>query len=276
MWLKKKFFALLNTGVTDDISTQEVIRKKLTNHLVITGILLSTLNTILNTFSRQWPDVTAGVIIISVLIFIFFLIRKGFNKTARISLFVFAIVMFTILKVLYGVQLKMEPLYIVFLLSSIITFDSNKMKLFSLIFVTLAYSIGTFADSDLAIYADKISNFANVNYFIFSAFLIYWIVKTLLKIHNQQSALLKKQSESLNKLIFSTAHDLKTPVSNVINLSQLLGRKIDVINAEPEIKEYFSLIDQNAKEIDLRINDLQKQVVGPNQDLKKTAPQIFI
>jgi len=266
MWSKKNFIALLNTGVTDKISTQEMIRTKLTNQMVIIGILLSTLNTILNIFSRQWPDVIAGVIIISTLTFIFFLIRKGFNKTARISLFMFAIIMFTILKVLYGAQLKMEPLYIVFLLSSIITFDSNKMKFFSLIFVTLAYAIGTFADSDLAIYADKISNFANVNYFIFSAFLIYWIVNTLLKVHHQQSTLLQEQSKNLNKLIFSTAHDLKTPVSNVINLSQLIGRKIDVINAESEVKEYFSLIDQSAKEIDARINGLQMQVVGPKRD----------
>jgi len=269
VWLKNKINSILNTGVTNKTSSQDEIRIKLTNHIVFTGIVLSTLNTILNTFLQEWPDVIAGVIIISFLLIIFLLIVKGFYKTASISLFVISISIFTILKVLYGAQLKLEPIYTVFLLSSIIAFETNKMKLFSLVFVITAYFIGTFADPAYAIYANKISTFANVNYFMFSVLLMYWIINTLMNIHQQQSTQLRKQAKSLKKVVNSTAHDLKTPVHNVINFSQLIGRKIDVTNSTTELKKCFNILNQSANDIEIRIQDLQNQVTEPEFDFIK-------
>lgn len=90
---------------------------------------------------------------------------------------------------------------------------------------------------------------------------MYWIVSTLLKSHNIQSQQLNKQALGLKEVVNSTAHNLRTPVNNVINLTQLVGMKIDINNAKPEVKEYFSLLDQSAKDINVRLDDLKNKVI---------------
>lgn len=245
----------------EGISAKEIIRKKLTNNIILIGAALAFLNTILNALNQEWEDVIVAAGIVAAFGVIFFLIRLGYDHIARVTLLVAAISVLAFIRILYGPELKLEPVYIVFLLSSTITFDTTRMKLLSLIFIISAYFLSSFADPDRAIYASQVNGFGNIMYFIFSVLLTYWMVNTLLKLHHQQSEQLKTQADGLKKIINSTAHNLKTPINNVINISQLIELKIGAKNASPEIKEYFSLLDQSSKDIDNRITELQDQIV---------------
>jgi len=257
-----KFFnKILNVGLDHKTNAEELLRIKLINQVIVVGFLLSLINTILNLFKQEWPDVIAGGIILTVFGLVYFLVIKKKHFWARILLLTFLITIISVVQILYGTTLKLEPIYLVFLIISIIVFSSAKGRTLSITFVLGMYLATQYFTRHVdPIFAEKVSGFANVNYFIFSVLLIAWIVYTLFDVHKTQSSQLIQQSKNLKSVLFSSAHNMRTPVHNVNNFSQLIEKKIEKKEFDADLNDYLGIMKDSSRNVIGVLDNLQSNI----------------
>ncbi len=100
----------------------------------------------------------------------------------------------------------------------------------------------------------------------------------LLYKRKEASQLIKKKNQELKKYIdsnlqlenfaFIASHDLRTPLSNIINFAQLLKRTT-ADRLQIDEMEYLNFIDNSAKDMTLLLNDIMAYSTLQNSQVKK-------
>ncbi len=247
-----------NLGIDSDTSASDLIRIKLNNQIASIGIVLAVFNTIGNIIHFAIPDIVSGVIVISALSIVLFLSSIKKHCAASVWLLLCITPMLGLIQVLFGKEVRLEAMFLVFVVSSIVSFN-GRARFLSVGFVLVAYMVSQYLTIVITPpFADTVNSFANVNYFVFSVLCLSWIVSTLLKLHYSQSIELTKHSDNLQSLVHNTAHKLRTPVHNVINLNQLIRRKVNRPIYHGEVDDCLDIIDNSANDLLEIIDDLRE------------------
>ncbi len=255
---------LSSWGVYDVKSKDERLKIRLANYIALTGIFLSLINSLINVYHQDWYDVMAGGIIIASLIGCLLLNKFNFHLLSKTLLIVLIIAILTIIYCVYGINLKLEPLYLVFIVSVILLFSETSHQLFLIGYIIAAYS---FAQYFLAHYdsplAKEINSSANVLYFLFGLTIIVMIIRSVLAVNENQKLLLKKKSRELENLISLASHELKTPIHNISNYSDLINLKMREANQNHVVKELKVI-----KDASLVMNDTLDNLISQVENTK--------
>jgi signal transduction histidine kinase len=167
----------------------------------------------------------------------------------------------TNLLAMYGTGLRMEPMYLVYILCAVYFFDMN-VSFFLIAFMILNYlGVLYYLEVNPAPLEDQINSPSNAFAFIYGAFMM-WLTankflsenKNFLQITNNQNIKLGAQNEELERFAFVAAHDLKTPLRNLNNYLGLIDMKYDHSNTK--ISEYINTSKESASRLFYLINDI--------------------
>jgi len=260
---------LISIGIDSKTSKDDAINIELVNSISVIGMVLIIVNSINNALQQEWTDVMAGFILGAVLIFT--LVLNYFRKYFFAKLFqlVTLISIIALIHISYGNNLKLEPLYMIFVVSGMISFQNKYWKIFVIFFVILSYILVNYWLSfNEAPLAGNISFISNYLYFFFSVLIIALLVSSILKTNRNQNEEIEERNKELNGLINMASHQFKTPLRN-INTYANLTNKLPVGDLELsktylskillESKNLYDILDQFAFLSELSNSDLVKK-----------------
>ncbi|MGM0579745.1 MAG: sensor histidine kinase [Bacteroidota bacterium] len=99
---------------------------------------------------------------------------------------------------------------------------------------------------------------------------IYWVIKDISRSIKQkqelgqQHALLEKSKNEMDRIIYSASHDLRSPISSILGLLNLLN----IAHTDKERKEYIYLIQSSVMKLDSLVQTLGRISKNSNETLK--------
>jgi len=262
--LIKKYKSLLNLGVTEDLSFSEKLRTE-SNNLVLIIFIVSLIaylfyNTIGPRLSLAYYITTSWV-----LVFICPLILNGFKKytAARIITILFPLVGLVLVHLLQGWGVRTEGNYLLLSILSVFLF-SKKPAIVLCVFIAITYMITAIALSNITPPL-KESILAPAPFFYFGVSLLAGLVITFrVLIENtkysnlsvSQEVLLKEKNEELEMFSRIASHDLKSPVRNVLNFSNLMEKNLKNQNYA-ELQKNLDFVLVNSLQMSDLIEDMR-------------------
>lgn len=99
---------------------------------------------------------------------------------------------------------------------------------------------------------------------------VYWILKDIGSVINQkqeinqQRALLEKSKNEMDRIIYSASHDLRSPISSILGLLNLLN----MAQTDQDKNEYIYLIQSSVMKLDSLVQTLGRISKNSNESLK--------
>lgn len=99
---------------------------------------------------------------------------------------------------------------------------------------------------------------------------IYWVFKDISSVQEQkqeiehQRAMLEKSKNELDRIIYSASHDLRSPISSVLGLLNLLN----LAHSDQEKSEYMLLIQSSVMKLDALVQNLARISKNSNATVK--------
>lgn len=263
-------------GVTDELSFSEKIRVKLVNLFVLVSLHTLLLHVLYNFLGpneiRAYLVPFVWTIIIGTTLFLNY---RGKYFAAKFLITGISLVATVVLHRLNGWGIRLEPMYLLLIVSSAFFF-TRKIAILMSIFVVLSYGgVAVYLSKYPAPWADRIIPTAPIMYFgfaIISIFVLTWSVlqenkKFNLKLKSQNDELTKK-NHALERFNFILSHDLRTPVRHLVSFSELLERNIKRGDFT-ESKENLFFIKNGARRIYALLEDM---TLFSNVDKKAESP----
>ncbi len=280
---------LINLGIIESLNVSEIARIRLLNKLaIITFFAASILQCI--RILTQSNTVTTSSFAIAIVLAVLYLNYKLYYKTARVLscfLFPFAVALITISE---GAALGEFIIYLVLIVLAFVLLDYNKLirnlcvawvhflSFASYIYITYSFDVNPIATNKIG----TIMLFAAC--VLVMCYLIIFYQEELLHERKIQDTLLnklQKKNLELERFAFISSHDLKVPLKNIINFSELSIDSLNNLNTE-EATEYIDIINKNASRMNNLIEDTLELISYDNKhsldveiDLNNTIEQII-
>lgn len=259
--MRQLYKNITSIGVYDNLDNQEKNRIWLTNYIALIGIVLAVINTVLNIFSGDMHDVVAGVIICSALTSSILLNYFGKHLAARLFLIIVTMSLVTLIYCLYGITLKLEPLYLVTIVSVVLLFKRALFQNGLIGFIVIAFFFTQYYIRHYEpIFRREVYPVSNILYFLFGVLIITAIIRSVIKVNAQQKQQLQDKSQDFETALSMASHELKTPIHNISNYSDLLNFKLDKhkdidVTSELEVlksssKKMYETLDNLIKVLD--------------------------
>lgn len=255
---------LLQLGLQDNSTFKEQLRSELSNLFIFTGLTIVTTHVLLNlVFLRSIPDFFLTGVWYIILIGGLILNIIGKSKAARIYLVYAGMIAVFTIHVLFGSEMKLETMYILYLVIGAILFDKSLMRITVVsIFVlyVLAIVICLNVESPFAHLTNPTGPIAR---FIFCVIVIASLMSKLIlqnqeynRIMQDQNAALQDTNDQLKSFNYIVSHDFKEPIRSIVSFSQLLD-----INSKKGMNLNQSHLDhiiQSGKQLNNLLDDLIK------------------
>ena len=253
---------LLKIGLSEEVAFKEGIRIELCNQFVATGLTLVFLHLIVGlVFIRSVPDFILTFIwfvLLSIGLILNLLHRFSWSR----SFLVFSgIITVFVLHILFGPQIRLESMYILFAVCAVLFFDFKLMVKTGTAIVLaflLAIYICSVYDSP---FADYVSPTGPITRFIFSAFMILSLISKLILENWAYNSVVQKQNEKLTEAYqqlksfnYIISHDLKEPIRSIVSFSQLINRDLEKSNVN---REFFEHIISSGKRMYNLLEDIK-------------------
>ncbi len=99
---------------------------------------------------------------------------------------------------------------------------------------------------------------------------IYWVLKDISSVQKQkqelghQRALLEKSKTEMDRIIYSASHDLRSPISSILGLLNLLG----LAHTDQEKNEYMFMIQASVMKLDSLVQNLGRISKNNNEAVR--------
>lgn len=262
--LIKKYKSLLNLGVTEDLSFSEKLRTE-SNNLVSLIFIISLIAYLF--YNAIGPRFPMAYYISSSWVFIFIcpLILNGFKKytAARLITILFPLVGLVLVHLLHGWNVRIESSYLLLSIFSVFFFN-KKSAIVMCVFIAITYIISAIT---LSIIPPPLkgSIVAPAPFLYFGLSLMAGLVITFRVLTENakysdlsvsQELLLKEKNEELEMFSRIASHDLKGPVRNVLNFSNLMEKNLENQNYA-ELQKNLDFVLANSLQMSELIEDMK-------------------
>ncbi len=258
---------LINLGITKDLPINEQRKIRLLNQVTagtLIGVCLLVLQNIFLSSPFLSPLVTA--------IYLTFVLYANYLKkhllARRLYILIFPLLVSAVI-ITYGDDIRLEYSYLVFILTTIIFFNSSNSKWALFIYYGILYGSSQyyvyFYKSPLE---EDIEDVEKYVIFVLISLVIGLIINSYvqsnLDFEKNNEALVKKLQkqnielnvayEELERFSFIASHDLKSPLRNIISFSGLLKHRLE--NKDETSKEYLEYIITATSQMNYLIADV--------------------
>lgn len=261
--IHKIYSKILQTGLPEGVSFKEKIKIELSNQFILLGLTCVFLHNIVNLFflhslvdfclTMVWFGVLAPALLFNI-----------FHKPhlAKLQITFIGILSTFVLHLLFGPGLKLEPMYLLYMVMGTLFFDYSSMRRYGVSVVVL-FSLATLINSQYdPIFADLVRPSGAITRFIFCVAMIASLIGKLIIENRLNNQLINTQNENLSKynhrlksFNYIVSHDLKEPLRNIVGFSQLLKKGTE--KGSQKNNAYLSHIIQSTNQLNKLINDLK-------------------
>jgi len=246
----KHWNKLLRIGLEENSTFKEQLRSELSNLFIFTGLSIVTAHVILNLLLvRSIPDFFLTGMWYTILIGGLLLNYCGRPKAARIYLVYAGVAAVFGIHVLFGSEMKLESMYILYLVIGAILFETRMMWI-TVAVIFIAYVTAVLICLNIeSHFADLVNPSGPIARFIFCIIVIASLMSKLILQNNEYNRIMKNQNvilnetnEQLKSFNYIVSHDLKEPVRSIVSFSQLLemgakkGRSVNQVHLDHIIK----------------------------------------
>lgn len=266
--IKQSWEKLSNIGIDDSLSYIDQKKIKVLNQGIAIGILFQLVVSFSYILNLQIEGILIGVIVISFLLFLYFLNSKKQHETAQVLVNVLFPFVMLLLGVYYGAATGIQYNLIIFITTAFF-FHKKTITKFSLaiynilIYFILRYYWATY----VSIFADIVTPITEPITFITAVAATVTVVFTFLKEnekYDQKNQILlqdlaknneelKNANKELERFAYVASHDLKTPLRTIMGYVKLLERDFNKGKMD-NFSTYFTQIKQGT----IQMNDLIK------------------
>lgn len=262
--LINKYKALINLGVTEDLSFSEKLRTE-SNNLVLLIVIVSLIAYLF--YNTIGPRCSTPYYISTSWIFILIcpLILNGYKKyvAARLITILFPLGGLVLIHLLQGWGVRTEGNYLLLSILSVFFFK-KKPAIIMCAFIAITYMITAIVLSNITPpFKDLIMDPAPFLYFGLSSLAGLVITFRVLTENDKysnlsisQELLLKEKNEELEMFSRIAAHDLKSPVRNVLNFSNLMEKNLENQNYA-ELRKNLDFVLVNCLQMSELIEDMR-------------------
>lgn len=261
--IQQLYRKLLRTGLSSDAQFKEKLRVKLSNQFILLGLLCVILHNIVNLlFLHAWVDFYLTMVWFSVL-FIALLLNMAHKPiAARISLTFGGVLAVFTLHLLFGGGLKLESMYILFLVVATLFFEFALMVKCAIFIISLFITASIANAYQQPVLEHLVNPSGAFTRFVFSVVMITSLIGKLVLENRRYNALVIDQNENLNRynqqlesFNYVVSHDLKEPLRVIVGFSQLIKRDFDKGKAGNE--EYLDYVIRSTKQLNKLVDDLK-------------------
>ena len=271
---------LFNIGLAVEVSFQEKLRRELLNQFIAVGFLMVFAHLLIGIlFIKQQSD-----FLTTLLWFILLLIGHLLNVThrhfgARIFLVFVGSTAVFILHLIFGPQVKLEPMYVLFIVLSMFFFNL-KYKLRAMGYISLLAIVASVATLFYnAPYADLVSPLGPFSRFVFVVSMVIILTGNLFKKSYEYNKLIQEQNQQLldannqlKSLNYIFAHDLKEPVRAIVSYSQLLN--MSAKQNKPIDKEHLDFVINSGLQLNTLLDDIKTLQLAQTETLENEELEI--
>ena len=269
-WIKK----VSDLGIKEDTVYIEELKIRMLNQQTLIVCLLNLFFAIRDISDPASPVIATAVFLLTVIVF--YLNAKEHYLAARFYWTCFYPFLMIAVSYFYGIELRIEYVFIHYILTIFIFFERIWLQVALICFVFLMYGISIYIyenfespySSEVEVY-DKALIFltalfctANIIYVVFQG-----LKRRLVEISINEKELQAK-NEELERFAFIASHDLKEPLGNIINFSGLLKNEISK-QKDSEQNKYIGIIDSNAQQMNQLIIDTLEYASNSESHLEK-------
>jgi len=259
---KLNFRKILQLGVKEEATFKEILRTELCNQFIFIGLSIICLHIIFNLFVFQSiPDPFTTLSWFSLLFIGLILVITKHSKAARIFIVYGGVMVTFILYILFGPNLRLESMYLLFIVASGLFFDRKlmfKTTIFIITVALIAFGVCLFIQPPFEAYISPAGPYSR---FIFCAIMIVSLIGKLTWENLQYNSIILKQNEELTESYqqlksfnYIISHDLREPIQTIVGLSQIIEgtqKKGKVIE-----DNLLQIIVDSGKKLDKQIEDL--------------------
>ena len=271
--IKRVYARLLRIGLSENAQFKEKIRVELSNQFIVVGLTCVLLHNVVNLFflhslvdfclTMVWFAVLAGGLL-------FNLSHKTF--IARLVLAFGGVIAVFSLHILFGAGLKLESMYILFLVVAALFFEFSlmvKCAFMIVSFVILATIINSHFQPPFEELVNPNGAFTR---FVFSVTIIASLIGKLImenrrynSVITNQNGELKNYNQQLKSFNYIVSHDLKEPLRSIVGFSQLIKRNFDKgANVE---EDHLDHIIHSTKQLNKLVDDLKDFTNSGERDI---------
>ncbi len=273
--IKQTYYKSLRTGLQADASFKETLRVELSNQFILMGLFVTGLHAIVNMiFVRSMADLYITFVWFSILGIS--LLLNVWQKTFQSRFFLVFASSFAVfsLHLLFGPELKMESMYILFLVTATLFFD-HKLLIKTVVFILSSFLIAVaICKFNPSPFEDYVNPGGAYTRFIFSVVMISTLIGKLIlenreyhSIISSQLEEMKKMNQELKSFNYILSHDLKEPIRSIVSFSQLIKKNIN--EDKPTKNEYLVQVINSGKQLNDLLNDIANFMESKDKELTK-------
>lgn len=255
-----------NIGVDKSISSIEQKKVKVLNQGIAIAMTFQIIVSLSYLINLQFKDLIIGFIIITFLLFLYFLNAKKQHKTAQIlinTLFPFVML---VLGIYYGSETGIQYNLIIFITTAFFFHKKTATKFLLAIYnIVIYFFLRYYWATYISLFADVVTPVTEPITFITAVSAMIAIMFTFLRENEkydkknqdllqslaENNEELKTANKELERFAYVASHDLKTPLRTILGYTELLERDFNKGKTDNYLI-YFGQIKQGA----LQMNDL--------------------
>lgn len=270
----------LTTGLPENAVFKEKVKVELSNQFIFLGLLCVFAHNLVNLlFLRSLVDFC-----LTMVWFIILAPALGLNlakkpSAARIYLALGGLSAVFVLHLLFGPELKLESMYILFLVIGTLFFESKARLIYAILVLVLFISASIINTSVEPIFASLVRPSGSFTRFIFSVAMISALIGKLVLENREYNTVINGQNEYLNKynkqlksFNYIVSHDLKEPLRGIVGFSQLIKRRHE--QGKEVDDKYFDIMIRSTKQLNKLVNDLNDFTTSEERELSKEELRI--
>ena len=274
----KCYHKLIHLGITDQLSFPEKLRIKTCNLFSLLAVPGMIIHFFYNLFG---PNVGIDYVVTGLFLIIvnitFLLNYFGQHLFAKMHAILSTLLLIGILHATYGWEIRAEPVYLMFLLTSLYFFRKKKAILMGTGIVAVYLLVAWKLLYIPPIIEQPVA--ATIPFILFAFSLITLVILTVQvlnenfrfnRIAKHRNQELKAKNEELERFAYIASHDLKSPLRNIISFSGLIEKALHKESFD-SVPEYLTYIQTNAHQMAILIEDILEfsKINTVRQDNKK-------
>lgn len=282
-WLEIIINRISSIGIADSDSAYDQLKYKVFNQGVFAIVIALVIMIVSDLISKN------ETILYTVLLLFFMLVLIGLIYLNKHNLVVFLFstifpALLLIISIFYGEEMNLNYVYFAFIVVAILSFDQTWVKIILATFILILQGVGIYFNRFYGSIIEKdIPILDGILILILPTFgislLILSQVSTIKKLYDQQkdaNAKLEQQNRSLttlvqqneakNKLLAIIGHDLKSPASSFLNLTQKIAYLIKTEQPQ-QIEKMAVSFEMAGTKLFYTVNNLLSWVTAQMDDI---------
>lgn len=253
---------LLNLGMSEELSYLDKVRLKILNQQGFYVVLIVFLF-IIKTIAEGEGDILLllFILFLSSFILIFNYWKKHLASKLYWTIFFPSLMMGVIM--LYGEAIHGEATFFIFMITALIFFSNNLIRLFLTIFTISLFLFSIYYTNNYdSPYSDITDKVDKVLIFTVTALCISAVIRTFsgeLRTHikdlERNNVDLSNAYKEIERFAYISSHNLKTPIRTIRSFTDLISRDLNR-NQTENLPEYLDFVKQGAEQMQFLVTDI--------------------